>query len=157
MELGQWSNPKPSLEECACGCGTVGRPRARAWLDGLPAHVKLCTCRRCQAPRFKQRASRRERKVAQAVGGRRNIGSGAFGGSDVVGGLVNIEETAQESLVRGLRRWWMSKQIQSKTARLLEQRLIPNAFVASWDGKARLVVMEWDSFKQLCQQIQDAA
>jgi hypothetical protein len=157
VELDQWSNPKPPLEECACGCGTVGRQRARAWLDGLPPHVKRCPCRRCSAPRFKTNASRRERKVAKAVGGRRNIGSGAFGGSDVVGGIVNIEETAQESLVRGLRRWWGTKAMQTKTARLLEQRLIPNAFVASWDGKARLVVMEWDDFKNLCQQIQDAA
>ena len=157
MELeGHWSNLKPLLEECVCGCETIGRPRARAWQDGLGPHVKLCPCRRCAGPRFKKNASRRERKVAAAVGGRRNIGSGAFGGSDTIGGVVNIEETMQESLVKGLRRWWTSKGVQTKTTKLLQQKVIPNAFVASWDGKARLVVMEYPDFVNLCQQVIDA-
>ncbi len=148
---------KPDPEECACGCGVVGRPKKQAWKDGLPPHVARCDCPRCRAPRYKRNAARRERRIGADVGGRRNIGSGAFGGADTIGGVCNCEETAKESLVGPLRRWWGTKAMQEKTTRLLEQRLIPNAFVASWDGKPRLVVMEYDSFRQLCELARDAA
>lgn len=111
---------------CPCGCGTFG------------------SCNRCNGSRVKARASRRERKMALVTSGTRHPMSGALSGVDVtLGDLLDVEETANVSLVRGLRRWWTSKAIQTKTARLMARTLRPRAFVASWDGKPRLVVMPW--------------
>lgn len=137
-------------EECACGCGLYGAVRVKVMRDGLQ-HVKGCGCKRCSGARHRPNSRRREHKVAKAVGGTRNIGSGAFGGTDVAGGVLEVEETANVQLVAGLKRWWLSKQIQDKTAVLRGMKLRPRAFVASWNGKPQLAVMTFDDLKWLCE------
>lgn len=165
-------NFKPDIVACPCGCGIEGRPRARAWKDGLAAHSRGCRCRRCEGGRHKKRASSRERKVGKAVGGARNIGSGAFGGVDTVGGVVDVEETANVALVKGLRKWWENKGTQDKVLVLYSprQRSVPRAFVASWDPldadkedlssrriRPQLAVMTFEDFAQLCAMAQESA
>jgi hypothetical protein len=140
----------PERQECPCGCQQFGVVRTRMMGDGL-YHVKLCPCRRCQGARHKPRSRAREHKVAKAVGGTRNIGSGAFGGTDVKGGVLEIEETSNVGLVAGLKRWWLSKQIQDKTEVLMAQKLRPRAFVASWNGKPQLAVLTFDDLRWLCE------
>lgn len=137
---------------CPCShasCARTGPLRKKPWVDGR--HVKGCPCNRCIGGRVKARARRREHKVAKAVGGKRNIGSGAFGGYDTVGGVCDVEETANVAIVRGLKRWWLSAQVQTKCGRLLQYRLRPRTFVASWDGKPQLAVMPFDDYAELCQ------
>lgn len=122
--------------------------------DGLH-HNPNCPCRRCIGSRVKQRAGNRERKVGKALGGNRNIGSGAFGGHDTTGTLCAIEETAHQAIVRGLKRWWYSKQVSEKFGKVMAQKAQPAAAVLSWEGKAQLVVMRFADFVQLCALIQD--
>lgn len=164
------SNLKPFIE-CPCGCTMFGHPRARAWKDGLGPHVRKCPCKRCQAPRFKKNASRRERKIGKAVGGARNPGSGAWGGADTVGGVALVEETANVGVTRGIRRWWESKTVTNKVSRLYEHALQPRALVLSWDARdpqlleadapgrvqPQIVVMTYADWVQLCALAQDAA
>lgn len=143
-------NFKPWPEACVCGCGLVGQLRKKQWQDGLGPHVVRCGCRRCKGGRTTQNARRREHKVAKAVGGTRNIASGAFGGVDTLGGVLDCEETANESVIRGLRRWWYSKSTQAKVATLMSRRLRPRAFVASWAGRPQLVVIPFSDLSDLC-------
>lgn len=83
--------------------------------------------------------------------------SGQGGRADVEG-IVNIEETASEAVARGIRRWWLSGTIQSKTAalRLLTSR--PSALVVAWptakggNVRKRLAVMTYEDFVALVQQ-----
>jgi hypothetical protein len=134
----------PDKLDCPCGCGLFGTPVRRARGDGL-RHVRGCPCRRCKASRVKPRARRRENRVAKDLGGTRDIMSGAITGADVTAGLWSFEETSNVALVRGLRRWWESKQIRTKMARL-EARPDLHAFVASWDGRPQLVVSPYEDF-----------
>jgi hypothetical protein len=121
-------------------------------MDGLGPHVKRCECRRCRAGRYKANASRRERRIGKDLNARRNPGSGAWGGSDILGAICEIEETANVGLLAGLRRWVTSKGFVAKTATIHAQTLKPAAFVASWDGKPRWVVMRYPDFVNLCEQ-----
>lgn len=136
---------------CGCGCGLFGSPRARPWRNGQLC-VKRCKCKRCEASRHKPRAAARERAIARTVGGVRIPLSGQGGGPDV-SGRWDIEETSNEAIVRGVRRWWESKGVQSKVAALYSRALVPRAVVLSWpdtlDGPRRrkLVVMTWDDFE----------
>lgn len=84
--------------------------------------------------------------MAKDTGGAREPLSGGLSGIDGRSGLWVWEETAQVSLVRGVRRWWESKQVQAKTARLMARHGVARAFVLSWDGKPRLVVVPYDDW-----------
>ena len=143
------STLKPDPQDCVCGCGKVGQPRVRQWQDGLGPHVKACQCRRCGAPKYKDRAYKRERRIAKAVGGERSVMSGALNGADVTG-CVDVEETAGQAYARGLFRWWDSKGVQTKLARLMQRTLVPRAFVV-WQGKRGLVVMTFEDWAELVQ------
>lgn len=140
--------------DCGCGCGRYGVPRKPHRSNGRVC-VRGCKCRQCEGGRAKGRATKREHTTAAATGGRRNIGSGAFGGSDVAGGLCEVEETANVALVRGIKRWWTSEQMQRKTAGLFATGAKPRAFVASWRNDPRkaaepqLVVMTFSDWKWL--------
>lgn len=133
---------------CGCGCGEVGAPRARAWRDGTHC-VRRCSCKRCAGGRTKSTARRRENRIAKDIGGRRNLGSGAFGGHDVTG-VVEVEETAAAAVVRGFRRWWFSKTVTTKTAKVFGQKQRPGVLVLSEGGKPFAAAMPYPAFVQLC-------
>lgn len=138
------------IEVCPCGdvrCGRSGYAQMRRRGDGQ-FHVRRCPCKRCVASRVRKRAGTRERKIAAQIGGTREVLSGAMSGADVVHARVRLEETANVALTRGLRRWWESKQTEAKVLRLFGGEL-PGAFVASWDGAARVVVMPYEGFVRL--------
>lgn len=141
--------PGPQKAECVCGCGLYGSPRVKVWRGETVGHVRACACPRCRGGRTKSQARVRENRIAKDWGLERSYGSGVISGYDLSDDLIEIEETAQVSLVRGLKRWWLSAQIQNKMARLLSRNLRSRAFVASWDGKAQLVVLPADDFKNL--------
>lgn len=142
-----WSGLKPEPLPCVCGCEKVGQPRVKAWNDGLGPHVKACQCRRCSGRKYKQAAYKRERRIAKATGGERSVMSGALNGADVTG-VVDVEETAGQAYSRGLFRWWESKGVQAKVARLMQRTLVPRAFVV-WSGKRGLVVMTFEDWSEL--------
>lgn len=145
------SVPAPIKCECPCGCGQFGSLRQKVMKDGL-RHVSRCPCKRCTAPRFKQRARKRENVLARATGGERSYASGVLSGADTTSAVVECEETAQESLVRGIRRWWLGVGVQRKLARLYARQTgVPRAFVVSWDGHPQLAVMTFADFEILCQ------
>jgi hypothetical protein len=154
------TNFKSDPEPCVCGCGTVARPRAKAWSDGLGPHAKTCPCRRCNGSRYKRRASARERGLARRLpGGERQALSGALNGADVVSAVLDVEETAAKAYSRGLFAWWDSKGVRKKTGRLLDRRLRPRAFVV-WDDsldpddrrrKRGLSVMPVSDLIELCE------
>lgn len=136
-------NLKP-LVTCACGeCGE-GVPRRRAWVDGL--HIRRCPCRRCVGSRQSGNARRREHKVARAAGGEREPMSGNLSGVDGKSGLWEWEETANVAHVAGLKRWWLSKQTQTKVARLMARTGSRRCFIASWDGRPQLVVVPFEDW-----------
>ena len=136
-------NLKPKVP-CPCGCGTFGMPRKRAWGDGL-RHVRGCGCRRCVGSRHRAKASKRERRIAADLGGSREILSGALSGADVVAHMWSFEETSNESVVRGFRRWWTSKTVQRKLTRLMA-RGGARGFVLSWDGRPQVVIAPYEDF-----------
>lgn len=139
------SNLKPDPLPCVCGCQLVGAVRKKEWQDGLGPHVKGCLCRRCSGGRQRPRSRGRENRVAKDTDGSREAMSGALSGVDGRAGLWVWEETAQANIVAGLRRWWNSKQVTEKTARLLKHAGA-RAFIASWDGKPRLVVIPYEDW-----------
>lgn len=141
--------PRPMKVDCPCGCGAFGSLRQKQMKDGL-RHVSRCPCKRCMAPRFKQRARKRENALAKATGGERSYASGVLSGADVVG-VVDCEETANQDVVRGIRRWWNSRGVQRKVARLYTRQLRPHALVLS-DPQPWLVVMTFADFEWLCQE-----
>lgn len=130
--------------DCPCGCGKHGTPRKRAWRDGL-RHVRLCECNRCDAPRHKRDASIREREIAADLGGTREPMSGALSGADVVAHMWSFEETSNETIVRGFRRWWTSKTVQRKLVRLMA-RAGAHGFIVSWDGRPQVVISPYEDF-----------
>jgi hypothetical protein len=144
---------------CPCGCGKVDVPRARRSRDGL-YHVRNCdakVCASCRGRRAGQRASARERKAFKSLpGGFREVLSGAVSGFDGGCPWLVYEETANVSLVAGLRRWWERESVQRKTARILAADL-PGAFIASWDGRPQLVVQSFESHRRLLQIIAELA
>lgn len=139
----------PVASLCPCGCGHVGAPRKAMMKDGLH-HARGCPCRRCVGSRSKHNAAPRERKLGKAVGGKRNIGSGAFGGVDTVGGVCDVEETSNAALIRGFRSWWTSKQITRKLTPLMRIKLKPRAFVLFWEGRHRVAILPYEDFVALC-------
>ncbi len=141
---------KPDPEPCACGCGAVGAARTKAWRDGL-RHSRTCKCSRCMAPLYRRRAAQRERRIAKDLGGKRSPLSGAVNGADVVtAGVIEIEETANEAVIRGIRRWSESKTVSAKTARLFARYgNVPRALVLVWGNRKRLVVMRYEDFRSL--------
>jgi len=141
---------KPDPAICPCGCGVIGRPRTRAWRGEAEPHTRNCTCRRCSAGAHGKNERKRVGRFARATGLTRAPMSGAVIGYDL-GGIVAVEETANEAVVKGLRKWWAGVGVQRKVRRIREQQLQPWAFVASWDGKPRLVVMDPEGFAALCQ------
>ncbi len=148
---------KPDPAACSCGCGVIGQPRARAWHDGLAAHARTCRCRRCEAPRYRQRAAKRERRMAKDLGGQRSPLSGAINGADVVAPFIEIEETANETVVRGIRRWWTSKTVVDKTDRLFARPGdVARALVLTWDGRKRVVVMRYDDLQLLVRMAEES-
>lgn len=142
---------KPDLVDCPCGCGLVGRPRAKQWSDGVGPHVRLCECRRCKGGRTRARSRRQEHRLANAVGGQREPLSGGLSGVDVRSPLVEFEHTANERLVAGLKRWWEAKQTQAKLRRLFSRTHSDACpvFVARWGNKDRLWVMRAEDAEPL--------
>ncbi len=103
------------------------------------------------APLYRKRAAQRERRIAKDLGGERSPLSGAVNGADVVtAGVIEIEETANEAVVRGIRRWWESQGVSAKTARLFARYgSVPRALVLVWGNRKRLVVMRYEDFRSL--------
>lgn len=137
--------PGPDKRYCPCNCGTFGTPRKKAWGDGL-RHVRGCPCRRCVGSRQRGKASRRERQVAFDLDATREPMSGALSGADIIGHLWAFEETANVAVTRGFQRWWTSKTVRSKTARLFARHGEARALVLSWDGRPQVVVTPYDDF-----------
>jgi hypothetical protein len=137
--------PGPDKLDCPCGCGKFGTPRRKAWGDGL-RHVSRCPCPRCVGGRQSGKARRRENKVAKDLGGHRHALSGGLSGADVSAGYWSFEETSNEAIVRGFRRWWTSKGVRSKLARLFARRGEAHALVLSWDGRPQVVVTPYEDF-----------
>lgn len=98
-------------QDCACGCGIFGAVRKKT------GHVNRCECRRCKAPRYKQRATRDEHKVAKDLHGERQVLSGALNGADVLypGGCVEV--TREKRIAGPVRTAW-----EKKTSRIMERR-----------------------------------
>lgn len=145
---------KPDPIPCACGCGAVGRPRTKAWRDSLH-HSVTCRCARCKAPTYRRAAAKRERAIAKDIGGERHALSGALSGVDVSSVIVEVEETSNVAVTRGIRRWFESLTVQRKIARLIAHGRVsgvPSALVLTWERRRRLVVMDYESFRALCKQ-----
>lgn len=140
----------PRKMYCVCGCDKYGSPRRKVWRGETVGHVKLCECNRCTGGRVKARARTRENRIAKDTGLTRSYASGAHSGNDLHGSVL-VEETAQTSLVAGIRRTFESKQFQAKTARIRAQNRQPWAFLASWDGKPQAVLTDYQSFRELVQ------
>lgn len=150
-----WSNPKPDLAECVCGCGLVGRPRVKQWADGLGPHVKRCPCRRCSGGRHKARAGVRERRIARDTGGQRSELSGALSGYDGRAGLDVWEETTNKAITRGFFRWWDGKGVQAKVERLYGLGGVRRHLVLEEpESKRRMVITPYEDW---CQLVEDAA
>lgn len=141
--------PGPPKDFCSCGCGLFGAPRKKVWRGESIGHVSRCECPRCRGGRTKAQARRRENRIAKDLGGTRAYASGVISGYDIATDLIEIEETSNVALTRGLFRWWDSKQLQKKMARLLSRNLRSVAFVASRSGKPELAVLPYESLKNL--------
>lgn len=138
--------PGPQRDECPCKCGAYGVLRRRAWSDGLH-HTRNCECKRyCEASRFPRRAKRREQGIAKDLGGTREPFSGALSGADVTAPGWSFEETSNEAVIRGFRRWWTSKTVTRKVARLFARHGEAHALILSWGGKPRVVICEYPDF-----------
>ena len=137
--------PGPQKVTCPCTCGTFGTPRRKAWGDGL-RHVRGCPCRRCAGSRHAGKARRRENRIAADLGGAREVMSGALSGADVKAGGWSFEETSNEAVVRGIRRWWTSQTVRRKVARLYARHGEAHALILSWDGRPQLVVTSYEDF-----------
>lgn len=142
--------------DCECGCGSYGSPRPRS-RDGSQ-HTKRCECKRCIAGQYKGLAQKRERKIAKAIGGKANVGSGSLGGVDTIEGVCDVEETSQVAITRGFQRWWLGAMVTHKTMALMRRRLRPRALVLSWGDKVvspQVVIMPYNDWVELCQQAQE--
>jgi hypothetical protein len=137
--------PGPVKIACPCGCLLFGTPKKKAWGDGLH-HVRACQCRRCKGGRTSSTARRRENRIARDTGGTREPMSGNLSGKDVTIGLWSIEETANEAIVRGIRRWWTSKGVRTKMARLMARHGEAHSLVCSWDGRPQIVVTPYEDW-----------
>lgn len=147
------SDVQPRLKEkveCPCECGTFGTPKKKIARDGL-RHVARCPCKRCRAPRFKQNATRRESRIAKDTGGSREPLSGALSGVDGRSGLHVWEETSARDVVRTAEKWWLSKGVQDKVARLMKQRGVARHLILSWGPrlKPQIVITPYDDWASM--------
>ncbi len=95
--------------------------------------------------------------MAKDLGGQRSAFSGAINGADVVAPFIEIEETANEAVVRGIRRWWTSKTVVDKTARLFARPgHVARVLVLTWDGRKRVVVMRYDDLRLLVRMAEES-
>lgn len=134
---------------CACPdpeCGE-GRPRAKAWADGM--HTRECDCRRCTAGAHGKSERRRVSRFGRRSGLSQASGSGRRLGYDL-SGVLALEETCDKALVDPLRKWWERKGVQDKVERVSAQRLTPWGFAASWGDRVQLVVMPAEACAALC-------
>lgn len=118
-------------------------------------HVYGCKCSRCEGSRHKNRARLREHRAAQAVGGYRNPGSGAWGGFDTRKGKVNVEETSNNTIVRGFKRWWGTKAVTKKLSKLFADTSKPRALVLSWDNKPQIAIMPFEDWERFLRDSKD--
>lgn len=81
-----WSNLKPDLEPCVCGCETVARPRTKAWADGLGPHARGCPCRRCLGSRSNKGGHRKQGKALRGIGAPRAVRN-----EENIGGTLRTE------------------------------------------------------------------
>lgn len=132
--------------ECPCGCGIEGEQRKRAWRDGKPAHVKRCPCRRCVGSRQRNKARVREHQIALDTGGEREPLSGSISGIDGRAGSWVWEETGNQAIARGLRKWWDSSAVQNKIKRLMERPDGERRVLILTDEKPWLVIMPYESW-----------
>lgn len=139
-------NFKPELEPCACGCGLVGRPRKKQWNDGLGPHTRGCVCRRCVGGRQRGRSRAQEHRTARDTGGTREPLSGQLSGVDGRAGLHVWEETTNLAVCRGIRRWWGTKTVRSKVARLFSRPGGEYRWLILKDEKPFLVVGLYDDW-----------
>lgn len=133
---------------CPCGCGAEGAPRQRKNRDGTH-HARSCTCRSCGAGRYAKDEKRRVGRYASRSGLTQQSGSGRKIGYDL-GGVCAVEETSERTITKHLRLWWATVEVQRKLARVRRQKYQPWAFIASWDDRPQLVVMDPDGFAALC-------
>lgn len=139
--------------QCPCldpACTSFGTPRKKAWGDGL-RHVRGCPCRRCVGGRQRGKARVRENRVARDIGGTREPLSGGLSGADVRAGLWSVEETSNEAVVRGLRRWWTSATVRAKVVRLFARTGEAHALILSWDGRCQVVVVSYEDWVSMMQ------
>ena len=80
------------------------------------------------------------------LGGAREPLSGGLSGADVRAGLWSFEETSNQTVTRGFRRWWTSKTVRTKTARLFDRHGEAHGLILSWDGRPQVVVTPYEDF-----------
>ena len=78
------SRLKPK-QDCACGCGLFGTPRARP-----EGHIRGCKCKRCMGKRNRAKGDAKARKARQALG----IGGANTRHEELWGGAFRIEVKA---------------------------------------------------------------
>lgn len=143
------SDVEPRLKAwitCACGC-CEGRPQTKARRDGM--HIRGCVCRACKGGAHPKAERTRVARFARRSGLTQASGSGRRLGWDL-SGVLALEETSAQALVGSLRKWWETKGVQDKVARVRDQRMLPWGFAASWDGKVQIVVLPADCAAALC-------
>jgi hypothetical protein len=125
--------------------------------DGLN-HVNRCPCRRCSAPRHKNKASGRERKIAADTGGERSVLSGALSGYDGRAGLHIWEETSNRAVVATFEKWIESKGVTDKMARLMAQSGYMRHLIVSYGPrlKPRWVVTPYEDWASSVRDEEDA-
>lgn len=150
----------PIRVDCGCGappggevsyCPGVGAPRARAYPNG-ELHIKRCNCdAHCSAAAQVRNARQREGRIARSVGGVRSPGS--RGPSDILGAVVDIEETTETDIVAPFVKWWLSARVQQKVAALMRRNVKPRMLWMNTDQDPRrgFVVMRGDDAMALVQ------
>lgn len=137
-----------SYIDCPCGCGENGLARNKKNRDGTH-HVRACVCKSCSGGQYAKAEKTRVAKFARRSGLYQQSGSGRRIGYDL-GGVCAVEETSHAVIVKHLKLWWATVDVQRKLARIRRQTYQPWAFVASWENKPQLVVMSPDGFAALC-------
>jgi hypothetical protein len=96
----------------------------------------------------------REHRIARDAGGVREPLSGALSGLDGRSGVWVWEETAEFAVCRGVRRWWGTKTVQRKVARLYGRPGGEARALVLTDEKPWLVVMLYEDWVSV---VRDAA
>lgn len=142
--------PGPQKGDCPCGCGLFGTVRKKKMADGLN-HVARCQCKRCAGSRYGKNANRRENRIAKDTGGSREPLSGALSGIDGSSGLWVWEETSNRQIVATIERWWHSKGVRDKCARLMNRSGAARCLILSWGArlKPQLVVIPYEDWASM--------